>query len=108
VGPGRVVADVGPGTGIFTRLLLETGARVIGIEPNGPMRAAAERRILGEPRFESKNGRAEATGLADASVDLVTAAQAFHWFEPSAARAEFVRILRRSELSASSSRGTAS
>ncbi|HXN32780.1 MAG TPA: class I SAM-dependent methyltransferase [Polyangiaceae bacterium] len=91
---GRVVADVGSGTGILTRLLLAKGARVIGIEPNSAMRAAAERAFSGEARFESKDTRAEATGLADASVDMITAAQSFHWFDPVAARAEFARILK--------------
>ncbi len=91
---GRVVADVGSGTGILTRLLLDTGARVIGVEPNAAMRMAAERALSGEERFESRSASAEATGLRDASVDLVIAAQAFHWFEPVRARAEFGRILR--------------
>jgi SAM-dependent methyltransferase len=94
LGPGRVVADIGSGTGILTALLLKTGARVIGVEPNGPMRAAAERALAGEARFQSTDARAESTGLPSAAVDLVTAAQAFHWFDPEPARAEFVRILR--------------
>jgi SAM-dependent methyltransferase len=94
LGPGRVVADVGSGTGIFSRLLLATGARVIGIEPNADMRAAAEASAAGEPRFESRDASAEATGLPEASVDLVTAAQAFHWFEPVATGAELRRVLR--------------
>jgi SAM-dependent methyltransferase len=95
LGPDRVVADVGSGTGIFTRLLLERGARVIAIEPNAAMRAAAERDLAEHPRFESLDGCAEATGLAAGSIDLVTVAQAFHWFDPVRARGEFVRILRR-------------
>jgi len=94
LGSDRVIADVGSGTGILTRLLLASGARVIGVEPNAPMRAAAEKALSDEPRFESKDARAEATGLGDGSVDLITAAQAFHWFEPAATRAEFARILK--------------
>ncbi|MDP9001290.1 MAG: class I SAM-dependent methyltransferase [Myxococcota bacterium] len=94
VGPGRIVADIGSGTGILTRLLLTAGASVIGIEPNAAMRAAAERTLSGEPRFESLDGCAEATGMGDASVDVIVAGQAFHWFDPTRTRAEFARILR--------------
>lgn len=89
------VADVGSGTGIFSRLLLERGAVVYAVEPNRPMRTAAESASGAHPRFHSLAGRAEATTLPDASVDLVTAAQAFHWFDPAAARREWLRILRR-------------
>jgi len=96
LGPGRVVADVGSGTGILTRLLLESGARVIGVEPNAAMRTAAERTLAGNERFESIDASAEATTLHAGSVDLVTAAQAFHWFDPTRARLEFARILRPS------------
>jgi SAM-dependent methyltransferase len=88
------VADVGSGTGIFTRLLLERGHTVFAVEPNEPMRLAAEAALAGERRFRSVDGRAEATTLADASVDLVTAAQAFHWFDKDLARREWSRILR--------------
>jgi SAM-dependent methyltransferase len=94
LGPGRVVADIGSGTGILSRLLLESGARVLGVEPNRSMRAAAERDLGGEARFRSIEGSAEATALDAASVDLVTAGQAFHWFDPARARAEFRRVLR--------------
>jgi SAM-dependent methyltransferase len=90
---GAPVADVGAGTGIFTRLLLETGAQVWSVEPNDAMRAAAEAEFQGRPGFVSLKGTAEATGLADASVRLVTCAQAFHWFDPAGARREFRRIL---------------
>lgn len=93
LGPGKVVADVGSGTGIFTRFLLESGCRVLAVEPNAPMRAAAEAALGLHPFFRSVAGSAEATTLPDSCVDLVTAAQAFHWFEPVAARAEFARIL---------------
>jgi SAM-dependent methyltransferase len=93
--PGAAtVADVGSGTGILTGLLLERGCRVLAVEPNREMRAAAERRLGGDERFTSVAGRAEETGLAPASVDLVTAGQAFHWFDAARAREEFRRILR--------------
>ncbi len=91
---GAIVADVGSGTGILTGLLLAFGATVFAVEPNAPMRAAAERALGDSPGFRSVDGSAEATGLAPATVDLVTAAQAFHWFDPPRARAEFARILR--------------
>ncbi len=90
----HVVADVGSGTGIWSELLLRGGNAVIGVEPNGPMRAAAERMLAGQPRFRSVGGTAEATTLADASVDWVTAAQAFHWFNVDRTRSEFRRVLR--------------
>lgn len=92
--PGAVAADLGSGTGLFTRELLAAGLRVVGVEPNAPMRAEAERAFAGFPGFTSQDGRAEATGLAAASVDLVTAAQAYHWFDREAARAEVLRILK--------------
>jgi ubiquinone/menaquinone biosynthesis C-methylase UbiE len=89
-----VIADVASGTGIFTRLLLENGNRVFGVEPNDDMRRAGEEFLAGYPRFTSVAGTAEATTLADHSVDLVTAAQAAHWFNFEKARREFVRILK--------------
>jgi SAM-dependent methyltransferase len=95
-----VVADVGSGTGIASEILLERGYKVLGVEPNRAMREAAERalsrwsRVGGRDDFVSVSGRAEATGLEKESVDLVLAAQAFHWFERAACRCEFARILR--------------
>ena len=89
-----VIADVGSGTGISTELLLRRGHRVYGIEPNAEMREAAERLLAPWRDFVSIDGRAEATGLDGQSVDLVFAAQAFHWFDPAACRREFTRILR--------------
>ncbi len=89
-----MVADVGAGTGISTRMFLEAGHEVIAVEPNEAMRAAAEAALGGHPRFRSVPGRAEATTLADRTVDLVSAAQAFHWFEPEAIHHEWRRVLR--------------
>jgi SAM-dependent methyltransferase len=94
LGPACVVADIGSGTGILSQSLLATGARVVGVEPNAAMRAAAEQAFSSEPRFTSADGSAEATGLPDASVDLVTAAQAFHWFDAARAGVELRRVLR--------------
>lgn len=89
-----VVADVGSGTGILSELFLRNGNRVFGVEPNAEMRGAAERLLGSDARFTSVAGAAEATTLAEGSVDLVAAGQAFHWFDPEAARAEFVRVLK--------------
>ncbi len=83
-------ADVGAGTGISARLLAERGAHVVAVEPNAAMRAAAEPHA----RVVWREGTAEATGLGDASVDLVCVAQAFHWFDVPAALREFQRMLR--------------
>jgi SAM-dependent methyltransferase len=89
-----LVADVASGTGMLTRMFLENGNRVFGVEPNDDMRKAGEQLLAGYPRFNSVAGTAEATTLPDHSVDIVTAAQAAHWFDHEKARREFVRILR--------------
>jgi len=94
LGPATVVADIGAGTGILTRLLLHTGATVHAIEPNEPMREALLATSPNDARLAASAGTAESTNLADASVELITAAQAFHWFDRDAARREFQRILR--------------
>jgi len=91
--PGHVVADIAYGTGIWTRLLLENGNPVVGVEPNPDMRQAGERLLAVFPKFTSVEGTAETTTLADHSVDFITAAQAAHWFDRAPARREFVRIL---------------
>jgi SAM-dependent methyltransferase len=89
VSQGAPVADVGCGTGIVTRLLAERGLAPIGIDPNDEMLALAHA-SGGRPCLR---GEATATGLAAASVDLVTVGQAFHWFDVPKALAEFRRIL---------------
>ena len=89
-----VVADIGSGTGISCAPFLAAGFAVIGVEPNDPMRAAAENEFAGHARFRSLKGTAEATSLAGASVDLVIAGQAFHWFDPERFRTEVLRILK--------------
>jgi SAM-dependent methyltransferase len=88
------VADVGAGTGLLTLGWLERGHRVVAVEPNAEMRAAAYALLAGNPLYRSSGGSAEATGLEAHSIDLITAAQAFHWFDLSAFRAECQRILR--------------
>jgi SAM-dependent methyltransferase len=93
-----VVADIGSGTGISTALLLRIGCDVYAVEPNADMRRAAETRFSSETRFHSVAARAESTTLPDASVDAITAGQAFHWFDRDRTRAEWTRILRPSGL----------
>lgn len=93
--PQQVVADIGSGTGISTGLLLDNGHRVIAVEPNADMRAAAETRYGSNGAFQSVAAPAEATTLPDASVDWIVAAQAFHWFDVEKCRVEFRRILKR-------------
>lgn len=88
------IADIGSGTGIFTEILLKHGFTVTGVEPNEAMRQAGENYLSHFHHFTSRDGRAEATGLPDHSIDLVTAAQAFHWMEPAATRKELFRILK--------------
>jgi SAM-dependent methyltransferase len=94
LGPEATVADVGAGTGIWTGRLVDTGCQVLALEPNREMRRAGRQRLGETERVTWLDATAEATGLADASVDLVTAAQAFHWFDRQRARAELARILR--------------
>lgn len=94
-----LVVDLGCGTGLSTLLWADTAREVIGVEPNDDMRKAAER-SLARKRPAATNVRfvaatAQATGLPDASADIVTASQAFHWMEPTATLAEVGRVLRR-------------
>jgi SAM-dependent methyltransferase len=88
---GRVVVDVAAGTGKLTRLLVPTGARVVGVEPLPEMRSVLRRVV---PEAEALEGTAEALPLPDASVDALTVAAAFHWFRHDEALAEFTRVLR--------------
>ncbi len=89
-----VAADIGSGTGIFTRLLLQAGFEVYAVEPNREMREAAEALLADEPRFTSVDANAEESRLESASIDLITAAQAFHWFNTDTAKQEFRRVLK--------------
>lgn len=89
-----VIADIGSGTGILTRLFLDNGNLVYGVEPNDEMRQAAEIYLADYDGFVSVNGRSEATALPDQSVDFITAGQAFHWFQWQETKAEFKRILK--------------
>jgi SAM-dependent methyltransferase len=91
--PGDVVVDVGAGTGILTASLLDRGLTVYAVEPNAPMRLAAERSLEDRPGFHSVDARAAHTGLPGGCARLVVAAQAFHWFDREGVDAEFRRLL---------------
>ncbi len=92
--PGSVAVDLGSGTGMLARMLLPLEVVVHAVEPNTEMREAAER-LLGEnPRFLSVAASAEHTGLPVHCADLITAAQAFHWFDRALAKQEFTRLLK--------------
>lgn len=92
--PEHVVADIGSGTGLLSELFLKNGNRVIGVEPNQEMRDGGVEYLQSYSGFTSVHGSAEATTLANSSVDFVAAGQAFHWFDSTAARSEFARILK--------------
>jgi SAM-dependent methyltransferase len=100
VTPDWRIADVGAGTGISSKMFLDAGHAVTAVEPNAAMREAAVTWLGGNPHFRAVDGRADATTLGDASVDLVSVAQAFHWFDPASTRGEFHRILRKGGLAA--------
>ncbi len=89
-----VIADIGSGTGLSSKPFLENGNVVYGVEPNEGMRLAAERSLNGFDNFKSIEGASDHTTIKDGSVDLVIAAQAFHWFEPESTHCEFKRILK--------------
>jgi ubiquinone/menaquinone biosynthesis C-methylase UbiE len=93
---GDVVADLGAGTGLLTRSLLERGYRVSAVEPNESMREAANVLLRDFPLYNSVRGTGEATTLPTQSVRLITVAHAFHWFDIDRSRAEFLRVLTAS------------
>lgn len=89
-----LVADIGAGTGKLSERLIAHQLHVTAVEPNADMRSTAEAQLNGHPCYRSLNGTAEQTGLPDNSVDLVTVAQAFHWFDLTTFRNECRRILK--------------
>jgi len=92
--PGMAVADIGAGTGKLARLLLERGLAVHAVEPNDAMRGAMEQALAGAPGLHPVRASAEETGLPATSVEAVTAAQAFHWFDRARFKEECRRILK--------------
>jgi ubiquinone/menaquinone biosynthesis C-methylase UbiE len=93
--PLSVVADIGAGPGTLSKRLARVVGRVYVVEPNHVMRNLAERELAVYPACQIVAGCAEATTLADHSVDLITVAQALNWFDPEPTRAEFLRILKK-------------
>ncbi len=90
------VADIGSGTGILSELLVNSVNCLYAVEPNKEMRSAAEK-ILGKYKnYFSVDASAEETALKNNSVDFITVAQAFHWFNRDSALSEFRRILKKS------------
>jgi len=89
-----VIADIGSGTGKLSELFLKNGNRVYGVEPNEAMRVSGEALLAHYPNFVSIPARAESTTLHSETIDLVTAGQAFHWFDREKTRREFTRILK--------------
>ncbi|WP_367606966.1 class I SAM-dependent methyltransferase [Legionella sp. W05-934-2] len=89
-----LVADIGSGTGIFTKLLLDEGIQVFGVEPNQAMRQAAEKYLANYSLFQSIDGQADHTQLPKHSIDLITVAQAYHWFNKEQTEVEFLRVLK--------------
>jgi SAM-dependent methyltransferase len=92
--PGSTIADLGAGTGKSCEPFLLAGYSIIAVEPNAAMRQALDDSLADFASWRSVDGRAEATGLDDASVDAVFAGQAFHWFDQVATKHEVSRILK--------------
>jgi ubiquinone/menaquinone biosynthesis C-methylase UbiE len=89
-----VIADLGAGTGILTRHFAGKVQRVYAVEPNTEMRQILKNKLGANPSISVIDDTAEATQLPDNSVDLITVAQAIHWFDPEPARKEMLRILK--------------
>src|SRR5688500_7070813 len=93
VDSSTTVADIGAGTGLLTLPLARSGARVVAIDPNREMLAAARVHLRDLDNVEFVEAPAEETGLPSHSVDAIAVGQAFHWFDLERAREEFLRIL---------------
>ncbi len=88
-----IIADIGSGTGILSKLFINNFNKVYAVEPNDEMRNAAERQFINYPNFISIKGSAEKTELEDHSIDIITVGQAFHWFDIELTKIEFRRVL---------------
>jgi len=95
IGKGKLkIADIGSGTGKLSKLLLSPSTEVFAVEPNADMRAAAEAELGGNDNYHSVAGTGESTGLGTDSFDVITVAEAYHWFDNEQSRLEFRRILK--------------
>ena len=90
----KIVADIGSGTGISAEMFLQNGNKVYAVEPNKEMRQAADDLLSGYPNYRGVNGKSESTTIEDQSIDMIVAAQAFHWFDKDAFKRECRRISR--------------
>lgn len=95
ISKGTSVADIGSGTGILSELIIKNVNKLYGVEPNKEMREAAEVKLKKYNNFISTNGSAEETNLLENSLDFITCAQAFHWFDIETSLKEFRRILKQ-------------
>lgn len=98
--PDSIVADVGSGTGIFSKLLLERGSTVYCVEPNEEMQKVAEKYLSRYEKCTFVSANAESTSLPDKSVDFITAAQSFHWFDREKFASECKRICKGKPIAA--------
>lgn len=89
-----VIADIGSGTGKFSKLLLDRQSTVFGVEPNSDMRNIAQKELWQYSNFHSVVGSAEDTTLPNNCVDCITVAQAFHWFDTAKFKSECLRIAK--------------
>lgn len=89
-----VVADIGSGTGILTKMFLDNGNSVYAVEPNKEMRQASEGQLKSYEKFNSIEGASDNTKLEPESIDIITAAQSFHWFDLEPTKKEFLRVLK--------------
>ena len=92
--PGYIVADIGAGTGILVKLIADKVKKIYAIEPDSSMRACCESSCAGIKNCHVTDGYAESTSLPVSSVDMITAAQSYHWFDRVNAKKEFQRILK--------------
>ncbi len=89
-----IIADIGAGTGKLTKQLLQKGSRLIAVEPNDAMRSIAQQALQDYDTIQIVNGTDVATTLSDQSIDVITVAQAFHWFDAALFQKECARILK--------------